>query len=85
MSPVLFNIADRAARVTHNRLDARIAPDLPMARVLLDAAIRFDHDRSERCLALTGSGRMFSAGGDVAGSQAAGAHADAHLSELAGT
>ena len=85
MSAVLLDIADGVARVTLNRPEAGNALDLPMARALLDAAIRCDHDRAIRCVVLTGAGRMFSAGGDIGGFQAAGDRADAYLSELAGT
>jgi 2-(1,2-epoxy-1,2-dihydrophenyl)acetyl-CoA isomerase len=85
MSPVLLDIADGIARVTLNRPEAGNAIDLPMARALLDAAIRCDRDPSVRCVVLTGAGRMFCAGGDIAGFQSAGERADAYLSELAGT
>lgn len=85
MSPILLDIADDIARVTLNRPDAGNAIDLPMARALLDAAIRCDHDPTVRCVVLTGAGRMFCTGGDIGGFQAAGDRADAYLSELAGT
>lgn len=85
MKPVLLDIEDGVARLTLNRPDAGNAIDMPLARALLDAAIACDHDRSVRCVAVTGAGRMFCAGGDIAGFQAAGDRADAYLSELAGT
>lgn len=85
MSAVLLDVADGIARVTLNRPDAGNALDLVGARALLEAAIRCDHDRAIRCVVLTGAGRLFCAGGDIAGFQAAGERADAYLSELAGT
>jgi 2-(1,2-epoxy-1,2-dihydrophenyl)acetyl-CoA isomerase len=85
VSPVQLDIADGIARVTLNRPEAGNAIDLPMARALLEAAIRCDNDRHVRCVVMTGSGRMFCAGGDVGSFQAAGERADAFLSELAGT
>lgn len=83
--PVLLAIRDGVAWLTLNRPEAGNAIDLPLARALLDAAIACDHDRAVRCVAVTGAGRMFCAGGDISGFQAAGDKADAYLSELAGT
>jgi 2-(1,2-epoxy-1,2-dihydrophenyl)acetyl-CoA isomerase len=84
-APLLTDVRDGVARLTFNRPDAGNALDLPMARALLHAAMECDRDPAVRCVVLTGAGRMFCAGGDIAGFQAAGDRADAFLSELAGT
>jgi len=84
-APILFEVRDGVAWLTLNRPDAGNAIDLPLARALLDAAIACDRDRAVRCVVVTGAGRMFCAGGDIGGFQAAGDRADAYLSELAGT
>jgi 2-(1,2-epoxy-1,2-dihydrophenyl)acetyl-CoA isomerase len=85
VSALLVEVAGGIARLTLNRPEAGNAVDLPMARALLEAAIRCDHDPRIRCVVLTGAGRMFCAGGDIAEFAAAGDRADAFLSELAGT
>ncbi|MBO1361689.1 enoyl-CoA hydratase/isomerase family protein [Acetobacter sacchari] len=82
---LLVEVRDGVAWLTLNRPDAGNAIDIPMARELLAAAIRCDHDRAVRCVVLTGAGRMFCVGGDIASFQAAADRADDYLSELAGT
>jgi 2-(1,2-epoxy-1,2-dihydrophenyl)acetyl-CoA isomerase len=82
---LLVDVTDGVARLTLNRPDAGNAVDLPLARALVAASIRCQTDASIRCVVLTGSGRLFCAGGDVAAMQAAGDGAGALLSELAGT
>lgn len=84
-SPVLFDITDGIGRITLNRPNVGNAIDLPMARALVDAAIRCQTDQSIRCVVLTGAGRLFCAGGDVEAFRTAGSNVDALLSELAGT
>lgn len=82
---ILLDVSDGIARMTLNRPDVGNAIDLPMARRILEAALRCDADPTVRCVVLTGSGRMFCAGGDVSAFQAAEEGADRFLSELAGT
>lgn len=82
---VIFDIRDGVATITLNRPAVGNAINLEMARALVDAAIRCETDRSIRCVVLTGAGRLFCAGGDVASFAAAGDQAGALLSELAGT
>ena len=72
------------ARLTLNRPAVGNAIDLDMAHALLAAAIACDNDVSVRCVVLTGEGRMFCVGGDVALFQSAGEGLPAVLSELAG-
>jgi len=81
---ILLDVADGIARLTLNRPEVGNAIDLEMARNLLAAAIRCQTDEAIRCVVLTGSGRLFCAGGDVGQMAAAGERADALLSELAG-
>lgn len=83
--PVLFAVSDGIARITLNRPAAGNAIDLPMARALVDVAIRCQTDASIRCVVLTGAGRLFCAGGDVEAFRTAGDAVDVLLSELAGT
>lgn len=72
-------------RLTMNRPDAANALDMAGAQALIDAAILADEDASIRCVALTGAGRYFCAGGDVAGMASAPEGQGAHLKRLAGT
>lgn len=72
------------AVITFNRPDQFNAIDPTLARALVDAAIEVDMDDSVRCVVLTGTGRMFCAGGDIGLMQSAGARAGQALSELAG-
>jgi 2-(1,2-epoxy-1,2-dihydrophenyl)acetyl-CoA isomerase len=83
--PVLFAVDDGIARVTLNRPEAGNAVDLAMARALVEVAIRCETDAAIRCVVLTGAGRLFCAGGDVALFKSAGDGVDALLSDLAGT
>ena len=86
--PVLLSIEDGVGWLTLNRPDAGNAIDIPMARALLQAAIRCDQDEAVRCVVLTGAGKMFCVGGDVsamgAAEQAKAGGAGEFLSELAG-
>lgn len=83
--PVLFAVEGGIARITLNRPEAGNAIDLPMARALVDLSIRCQTDDAIRCVVMTGAGRLFCAGGDVASFRTAGDRMDALLSELAGT
>lgn len=62
--PVDFRMSGAVAQITLNRPDAN-ALDLEMARSLMDAAMRCDHDPAVRAVLLTGNGRFFCAGGDL--------------------
>ena len=70
------------ARITLNRPDVGNALDIPMARALMEAAIACDEDDQVRCVLLTGAGRLFCAGGDLAGFAAAGDRLPAFLKEI---
>ncbi len=83
--PLLFEIDGPIARLTLNRPANGNAINLPMMQALLAAAIRCDSDPAIRCVVLTGAGRFFCAGGDLALFGASADDAPAMLSELAGT
>ncbi len=63
---ILFDVDGGVATITFNRPDDAHAMDLAVMQDLMRAAIRCDEDRSIRCVVVTGSGRFFSAGGDLA-------------------
>lgn len=81
---VLLAVADGVATITLNRPEVGNAVDLPMARKLADVVNRCANDDAVRCVVLTGAGRMFCVGGDVAAMAAAGEGRSAFLHELVG-
>lgn len=81
---VLFSVDGPVATIKLNRPEVGNAIGLPLARALLEAAIRCDHDPAIRCVVLTGNGRLFCAGGDLAEFRTAGDGIPGYLSELAG-
>jgi 2-(1,2-epoxy-1,2-dihydrophenyl)acetyl-CoA isomerase len=62
---LLFDIKDNVAHVTLNRPDAANAINLQLSKDLAYAAMQCDEDPAVRAVVLTGSGKMFCAGGDV--------------------
>jgi 2-(1,2-epoxy-1,2-dihydrophenyl)acetyl-CoA isomerase len=84
-SLVVLNVDGAIASLTLNRPDAGNAINLDLARELLAAAIRCDSDPAIRCVVLSGTGRLFCAGGDIGVLGSAGERTAAVLSELAGT
>lgn len=64
-SHIEFSVADRVALIRLNRPQDGNALTLDMTRELLDAATRCEADPGVRAVVLTGSGRMFCAGGDL--------------------
>lgn len=81
-SPLRVEVADGIARLTLDRPDVGNAIDLPLARALRDAAERCEAGAAIRCVVLTGAGRLFCAGGDVAAMRTAGDSLPAMLHEL---
>lgn len=66
MADLLFEKrADGVALITLNRPDSLNAMTGEMMTLLADALEDCDHDDEVRCVALTGTGRAFCAGGDV--------------------
>jgi 2-(1,2-epoxy-1,2-dihydrophenyl)acetyl-CoA isomerase len=82
---VLFSVEDGAAWIRLNRPAAGNTVNLPLAQAMLQAAIRCDQDEAIRCVVVTGEGKLFCGGGDVAAMKAAGEGVPGFLSELAGT
>lgn len=83
--PLLLTVDDAVATIALNRPSAGNTIDLPLARALLQAAIRCDHDAAIRCVVITGRGRLFCGGGDIGSFAGAGDGVAGFLSELAGT
>jgi 2-(1,2-epoxy-1,2-dihydrophenyl)acetyl-CoA isomerase len=79
---ILFDIDGGVATITFNRPDSAHAMDLSLMRELMHAAIRCDEDPAIRAVIATGSGRFFSAGGDLAGFADAGDEAGTLLKEM---
>ncbi|ATE63988.1 enoyl-CoA hydratase/isomerase family protein [Rhizorhabdus dicambivorans] len=83
MSVLLFERDGDVARLTLNRPDAANALDLTLCEALFEAATECDGDASIRCVVLTGTGRMFCAGGDIGAMSAAGDKVGPIVGELA--
>jgi len=63
---ILFDVKDHVAMITFNRPDQGNAMNLAVMRDLMHASIVCDEDPAIRAVVVTGSGRFFSAGGDLA-------------------
>jgi 2-(1,2-epoxy-1,2-dihydrophenyl)acetyl-CoA isomerase len=66
MSDILFDATDGVATITLNRPDVLNSFTRPMARELCDAFKRVEDDERLRAVVLTGAGRGFCAGQDLA-------------------
>ena len=80
--PLLFERRGGVAVLTLNRPGVGNAIDVKLARALMEAAILCDEDDRVRCVMLTGAGKLFCAGGDVAGFTKAGDAISSLLKEL---
>ncbi|KRF21186.1 enoyl-CoA hydratase [Nocardioides sp. Soil797] len=81
---VSYAVTDGVAHLELNRPEVSNAVDLPTAHAL-DAAIEAaDNDDAVRAVLLTGAGKRFCAGGDVASMVASDSDQAAYLLELAG-
>ncbi|MGN0063012.1 MAG: enoyl-CoA hydratase/isomerase family protein [Nocardioides sp.] len=65
-SLVTFSVADGVGHITVNRPEAANAFDLPTAREFAAAVVKADGDDSVRVVLVSGAGKRFCAGGDVA-------------------
>lgn len=83
-NPIELAVDGGVATITLNRPDVGNAIDLPLALALQSAVATCAADAAIRCVVLTGAGRMFCVGGDVAGMAAAGDARPAFLDELIG-
>lgn len=81
---LLISIGEGVATLALNRPEAGNALDIKLAGELAAAAIQCDQQEDIRCVVLTGTGRLFCAGGDIASFAEAGASRAALFSELAG-
>jgi 2-(1,2-epoxy-1,2-dihydrophenyl)acetyl-CoA isomerase len=78
-----FVVDSAIARITLNRPDAANAMNFALVRELARAALICDNDKSVKVVLLTGSGRMFSAGGDLKAFSGFGEETGTKLKELA--
>ena len=69
---VRFEVEGSIATITLDRPEVGNALDIPMSRELMELAIRCEGDASIRCVVLTGAGKLFCGGGDVAAFAGAG-------------
>ncbi|MBD8472356.1 enoyl-CoA hydratase/isomerase family protein [Sphingomonas sp. CFBP 8765] len=81
MNGLLFERVGPVAWLTLDRPDAANAIDVLMAKALMETTIECDEDPAIRCVILTGNGRMFCAGGDVAGFAKMGDALPAHIKQ----
>ena len=79
---LLVDVAGGIATVTFNRPDRANAMDLDVMQALMHTAIRCDEDPAIRAVVITGNGRFFSAGGDLAAFKEAGDEVGALLKEM---
>ena len=85
MSPTLaVTVESSIATLILDRPAVGNTIDMALARALIDAAVRCDEDKAIRCVVLTGRGRLFCGGGDVAAFAEAGDYISPFLRELAG-
>ncbi|WP_433533074.1 enoyl-CoA hydratase/isomerase family protein [Micromonospora sp. CA-263727] len=82
--PVRYELDGALARITLDRPAASNAIDLPTAEALAACVGRAGADTTARAVLLTGAGRRFCAGGDLA-AMAAAADRGAYVHRLAGT
>jgi 2-(1,2-epoxy-1,2-dihydrophenyl)acetyl-CoA isomerase len=76
--------AGGVARLTLNRPESGNAIDIHLSRALMEAAIACDVDTSVRCVLITGAGRMFCVGGDIASFSGSGRQFAPLLKEMSG-
>ncbi len=82
MSTIRIGRSGAIATLTLDRPDALNALNLQLAREMRDAVAAVDADATIRCVVLTGAGRAFCAGGDIAEFTANAARSGAHVREL---
>ena len=79
---LLFEVSDGLAKITLNRPGAANSLNGAMAHDLMMAAIRCDEDPDIRAVLLTGTGKMFCAGGDLKTFSGFGEDMGARLKEI---
>lgn len=83
-APVALVRDGNVARIILNRPEAANAIDIATANALLDTVLRVEEDDTVRCVVLTGAGRLFCGGGDVAAFRSAGDALPTLLKQLTG-
>lgn len=63
---LLFDLQDGVATITLNRETAANSMNLQMVKDLFEVSLHCDADPAVRAVVITGAGKMFSAGGDLA-------------------
>lgn len=84
-SPVLLSIDQAVATVTLDRPMAGNAIHMELARSLADAATHCAEDPAVKCVVLTGRGKLFCGGGDIASIAQAAPHSGKFVESLAAT
>ena len=79
-----FKIDGSIARIALDRPGVGNAIDRAMAQALMEVAIECDENPAVRCVMITGRGRMFCSGGDVAGFAAAGETLPSFVKDVTG-
>lgn len=79
---IRFEVGEGVATITFTRPDQANAMDLAVMRELMHATIRCDEERAIRAVLITGTGRFFSAGGDLSAVVQAGEKSGALLKEM---
>lgn len=83
-SSISFQVDGPVATILLDRPDVGNAVNLEMANELGDAANRCRHDARVRVAVLSGNGKLFCAGGDIATMATAGEQVEAAVKKLAG-
>ncbi|PHQ66187.1 MAG: enoyl-CoA hydratase, partial [Sneathiella sp.] len=79
---VKFDRDGHVAVITMNRPDSANALSMKMSQELMELSIECDENPDIRCVILTGAGRFFSAGGDLASFAGAGDNMSKLLKEM---
>lgn len=79
---LLFEVRDHVAHITLNRPDAANAFNAELFQDFFHATLRCEGDPAVRAVLVTGTGRMFSAGGDLKSFAATGDDLPRHLLEM---
>lgn len=79
---VLFDVEGGVGVITFNRPEQANAMDLDVMRRLMELAVECDENSEIRAVVVTGNGSFFSAGGDIAGFEAAADRAGALIKEM---
>ena len=81
---LLFDVADGVGTITFNRPDAANAMSPLCAEEFNDVSLFIEGNTDIRAVLITGNGKMFCAGGDLAGFSAAGDGARALILKMTG-